>query len=136
MLYICTIKKIKDMKSRFLLPSSFRKPGLVLMCLAFAVWLAYQLFNLPPVFEKMRIFAIYNSGGFFDNHREYFKIITHDMGYTLFNLVFIAGTLMFGFSRLKTEDEYITKVRLESLVWAVYANFIVIFIANVAIYGE
>jgi hypothetical protein len=42
---------------------------------------------------------------------------------------------MVAFSKLKTEDEYMMKIRLESLVWAVYVNFIVIIIANIAIFG-
>ena len=63
-------------------------------------------------------------------------MISTGIGFTLFNFVFISGAMMAAFSRLKTEDEYISRLRLESLVWAVYANFIIIFIANIAIYGD
>ena len=50
------------------------------------------------------------------------------------NLMIVSG-LFVGFSRLEDEDEYISKLRLESLVWSVYANYLVLLIAFLFVNG-
>lgn len=47
---------------------------------------------------------------------------------------FIISGLFVAFSREKDEDEYISKLRLESLVWAMYLNYILLFIALFVFY--
>lgn len=46
----------------------------------------------------------------------------------------IIGLLLIAFSREKVEDEMIGQLRLEALQWSVYANYIVLAIAIVAVY--
>ncbi len=126
------------MKTQFLLPNSFKKPGIILMVIALLVYVLDKFFKNPLFWDHHQIFAFYNSPdilNFHDPNSGFFKVIPTYIGYTLFNLVFLAGVMMAAFSRLKNEDEYISKLRLESLVWAVYVNFIVILIANLTIYG-
>jgi hypothetical protein len=50
-------------------------------------------------------------------------------------VLFIAGGLMIGFSKEKREDEFIVKLRLSSLLWAVWVNYALLFLAFVFIYG-
>ena len=127
------------MKTQFLLPNSFKKPGFILMLVAVLVYVLDKFFKNPIFWDQIKMFAIYNSNDdsifSHDPNAGFFKIISTNIGYTLFNLVFISGAIMASFSRLKNEDEYITKLRLESLVWAVYANFLVILVADITIYG-
>jgi hypothetical protein len=52
---------------------------------------------------------------FFNIHRHNF---TDEVG----SLLLIAGLLMIAFSREREEDERTVKLRLESLLWAVYVN--------------
>ena len=47
----------------------------------------------------------------------------------------IVGALLVGFSKTKNEDEYISKIRYESLVWATYFNFTLIILSTVFVYG-
>jgi hypothetical protein len=47
----------------------------------------------------------------------------------------IIGLLLLAFSREKVEDEYIGKIRLESLQWAVLINYILLIIATWLIHG-
>jgi len=122
------------MKTQFLLPHSFKLPGILLMITAIAVSVLEKFVDLPIISGNVHVFAIYASEIF--KEEGFFKMISTGIGFTLFNFVFISGAMMAAFSRLKTEDEYISRLRLESLVWAVYANFIIIFIANIAIYGD
>lgn len=47
----------------------------------------------------------------------------------------IVGLLFIAFSRVKLEDEYVSKTRLESLQWAIYLNFALLMLAIVFIHG-
>lgn len=53
-----------------------------------------------------------------------------DLVYTLASVLFIVGACMAGLSRLKCEDEYFTRLRLNALVLSVY------FYAAIHILGE
>jgi hypothetical protein len=48
----------------------------------------------------------------------------------------IAGLLLIAFSKEKTEDEMSTVLRLEALQWSVYANYLVLTVAILLVYGE
>lgn len=45
---------------------------------------------------------------------------TSDLVFTLANILFIVGACMTGLSRMKCEDEYFTRLRLNALVLSVY----------------
>lgn len=47
----------------------------------------------------------------------------------------IIGLIFIAFSKLKVEDEYVSKVRLESLQWAIYFNFGLLILATIFIHG-
>jgi len=47
----------------------------------------------------------------------------------------IVGLLFIAFSRVKIEDEYVSKTRLESLQWAIYLNFALLILAIIFIHG-
>jgi hypothetical protein len=121
------------MKTQFLLPNSLKLPGIIMMLLAIVISVVAKYTELPLVSGNINVFAVYSSG-IFENGK-FFQTISANILFTFFNFVFITGAMMAAFSRLKNEDEYISKLRLESLVWAVYANFIIILLANFAIYG-
>lgn len=48
----------------------------------------------------------------------------------------ILGLMFIGFSKLKIEDEYVQKIRLDSLLWATYLNFALIVLSTLFIYNE
>lgn len=47
----------------------------------------------------------------------------------------ILGGILIGFSKLQDEDEMISKIRYESLVWATYFNYGLILFFTLFIYG-
>lgn len=49
-------------------------------------------------------------------------------------LLLMAGLLFVAFSKEKIEDEYITKVRGDSLIWAVIANAVLMAVLALAVY--
>ena len=46
----------------------------------------------------------------------------------------IVSSILVAFSEEVNEDEYISKIRLESLVWAVYINYGILLVAFLFIY--
>lgn len=58
----------------------------------------------------------------FDSANFLFNIHRHNFTDEVGSLLLIIGLLMIAFSREKIEDERTVKLRLESLLWAVYVN--------------
>lgn len=118
MLYL-SWKFTNDMKTRFLFPHKYRLVGWVLAIPSCVL----MLLVLHAEFELKFLYfgkghSIFTSDGadfLFNIHRHNF---TDEVG----SLLLIAGLLMIAFSREKEEDERTIKLRLESLLWAVYVN--------------
>ncbi|MDH5475065.1 MAG: hypothetical protein OEX22_05180 [Cyclobacteriaceae bacterium] len=47
----------------------------------------------------------------------------------------LVSLMMIGFSKLKTEDEYVQKIRLDSLLWAMYLNITLVILSTLFLYG-
>jgi hypothetical protein len=52
----------------------------------------------------------------------------------IIGVLIILSSIFVAFSKEKEEDEYILKIRLESLVWAVYVNYGILLISLLFIY--
>jgi hypothetical protein len=52
----------------------------------------------------------------------------------LVSIFIIVGALLAACSEEKTEDEYIAKIRLESLLWATYVNYGLLLLAIMLVY--
>jgi hypothetical protein len=66
----------------------------------------------------------------------YFSIIKIDIVPTLVGILIIIGGILVGFSKEKIEDEFIQHLRLTSLLWAVLANYLILLLCFIFIYGE
>ncbi|MDX5444311.1 MAG: hypothetical protein LPJ89_11080, partial [Hymenobacteraceae bacterium] len=101
------------METRFLFPHWFKKPGWILFIPAAVtglLWL-FDIIKLPVL--KVPFFAIYDS---FNHQALTFK--SYDLMDELLAVMVIVGGLLVACSKEKYEDEFIAKVRLESLLWA------------------
>ena len=119
------------MKTRFLFPHKYRRVGWVIALPAFVL----MLFALHSDFVfKFLDYAGGTSDLLIDNNF-LFDIHAHNFTDEVGSLLLIVGLLLIAFSRERLEDERITKLRLESLLWAVYVNsalliFSIIFFYN------
>lgn len=50
------------------------------------------------------------------------------------SILAILGALFIAFSKEKSEDEFISKIRLKSLVWATYTNYAILILAILFVY--
>ena len=126
------------MKTHFLFPNKYKKIGWILFILGIAlhVYATYET-KLEERF-MMKVFALIddgiNSDGINSNYN-YFTFIQNSILDELYFFLIIVGGLLVSFSKLKVEDEFIAKIRYESLVWATYLNYGLILFFTLFVYG-
>jgi len=114
------------MKSRFLFPAKARLVGVLLFLIGIAFfWYTQQtdkqIFVWRNIHFFLRSLTNYDPDECFDNEIQLALIL--------------AGLSLIAFAKEKVEDEHIVQLRLESLQWAVYVNYLVFFIIIFAVYG-
>jgi hypothetical protein len=125
------------MKSNFLFPCKFRYLGLAITLTALILTIFSEINDGIPFLKDIQVFALVDSGIPFSDRSDnvFFKLIRDDFDFELISTLWILGGIFLGFSRQKDEDEFITKIRLESLVWATYIHFGILLILNLTLYG-
>lgn len=70
----------------------------------------------------------------FGNNTGWFSVQENSIMDELSAIFIIIGGLMVGFSKEKVEDEFVYKLRTESLVWALIVNYIVLLFTIIFFY--
>ena len=85
------------------------------------------------------VFSFFGDDTFINNSgtsgSQNFTFITADVTNSLVGILFIIGALMVSFSKEKREDEFIANLRLSSLLWSVWVNYILLLIAFLFIWN-
>lgn len=119
--------KLPGMKTNYLLPYRFKIVGWFLFIPGIILGVLYLIYEPQPEFLDATVFAIAES--LFK-----FSFITNNVYDEITSLLLIVGPIFIAFSREKSEDEYISKIRLDSLVWATYINYSVVILAIIFVY--
>jgi hypothetical protein len=122
------------MKTHFLLPNKLKKIGWILFVPAFIASIVISVFEIN--FDNnwvVNVFAFADT--FMMSNDNYFTVIQNSIVDEVILFCLIIGGVLIGFSKLKIEDEFTTKIRYESLVWATYLNYGLILFFTVFIYG-
>jgi len=109
------------MKTKLLLPNYLKKIGWILLIPSALFGLFIIISDFEFKFLDMKVFTIYSGSGVFQDP-VLFGMIKANLTGTLIGILFLIGAIFVAFSKEKSEDEFITKVRLESLLWATYIN--------------
>lgn len=80
------------------------------------------------------VFAIMGDDVFGSNP-VYFGFMENNIIDELLVLIVIVSGLIFAFSKEKHEDEMVSSIRLHSLAWATIANYFILLISYLFIYG-
>lgn len=114
------------MKTRFLLPNRYKRIGWILLgpCLAIGIMVMHFEFMIEG-FEVSVPYGTSTLGG---------KLMANNLTDELAAVLMLVSLIMIAFSEEKTEDEWVAVIRLESLQWAVYVNYIFLFLAILLIY--
>lgn len=125
--------KLFIMSNKLLLPNRYKIIGWYIFIPAaiLGIILLFTDFESFPINAK--VFALFNEellgkGGSFN-------IIQTNITPTVVGILFIMGAMLVSFSREKTEDEFIARLRQSSLLWAVFVNYVLLLIAFAFIYG-
>ena len=121
------------MSRKLLLPNRFKAIGWFIFIPATIAGIYISFTGYEPSWLNTKVFAIF-SDGFFGKDNS-FHIVETNITNTLVGAIFIVGSLFVGFSKEKKEDEFIAKLRLSSLLWAVWVNYILLLFAFLFIYG-
>lgn len=115
------------MKTKLLLPNQFKKVGWIILIPSTLLGLYVIISDNTFDFLNVRVFTIYNKSFLFDSSETVrFGFIGHNLTNTVAGVLFIVGAMFVAFSREKSEDEFIAKIRLESLLWATYINYAIL----------
>lgn len=118
------------MKTKFLFPHRFKIIGWILFVPAFILGLYSIVSNKNMATINCKVFAIFS-----DSEKGSFALTDANIFTEIIAVLLICGGLLIAFSKVKDEDEYIARIRLESLVWATYVNYALLLFAFIFIYG-
>ncbi|MBS7788291.1 hypothetical protein KIH23_13365 [Flavobacterium sp. CYK-55] len=121
------------MKTFFLLSHRFKMIGFVLMGMAVVWAIASSGATTLPAFLNATVPALIGSD--VHNATVWFTTVEVNLSYTLNGLLFIVGGLLVAFSRENQEDEYLMQLRLSAFQWAVFANYILLLVLFLGVYG-
>jgi len=134
------------MKTNYLFPHRFKKAGWIVFIPTAVLGMIWLLFyfgeNSLPVevsnFIKdnplnIKVFALASQE--LSNEYEFFVVIKNSIINEILGILFIVSSIIIAFSKEKYEDEYISQMRLESLVWATYLNYAILILAMLFVYN-
>lgn len=121
------------MKLNYLFPHTYKRIGmaLILPLLIFGIYVVQ--FDIEPEFLDLQVPAIFVDELMGDQF--IFAMTENNILNELIGVALIICSLMAAFSKEKQEDEFIEKIRLDSLVWATYVNYAVLLFSILFVYG-
>ena len=121
------------MSNKLLLPNKFKLIGWCLFIPATIFGIIISFTDYEVGWLHTKVLALSSDGIFGKGH--VFGFIETNITNTVVGVVFIIGAMFAGFSKEKKEDEFIAKLRLSSLLWAIWVNYALLLLAFVFIYG-
>lgn len=123
------------METRFLLPNKFKLIGWIILIPSSILGIV-KLINMDFALKSldMKMFTICSDL----MNAQPFKFSLDDVNLTgnIIGILFILSAVMVAFSREKTEDEFISKTRLESFLWATYINYAILLFLFIFFHGS
>lgn len=116
------------MKPRFLLPHPLKRVGWVLLIpsLIFGVFVQHYEFAIPGFDLLLNHDGVLVAG----------KPLANNLTNELAALLILVSGFFVAFSKEKIEDEWVSRVRLESLQWSVYLNYALLLLTFMFVYEE
>jgi hypothetical protein len=121
------------MKLNYLFPHRFKRIGLMILIPFILIGLYVVNYDIEPEIFDFNVPAVFVDEFF--GEKFVFGMTENNILNEIVGVILILSFLMVAFSKEAEEDELIAKVRLESLVWATYANYAVLLVSMVLIYG-
>ena len=120
------------MKLNYLFPNKYKKIGWLILIPSVIIGSITLILEFEPNYLDFNVPAIFIDEFFGDKH--FIGIVNNNVLNEILGTLIILSSLLVAFSKEKSEDEYISKIRLESLVWAVYLNYAILLISFLFIF--
>jgi len=124
------------MEPRFLFPHRFKVIGWVIAVSSIILGLFVLINDLRFDFLTVKVpFNYFFADEFLSSDDKGNEFSIFNFTDEIATIGSIVGLLLIAFSKVKYEDEYVSKLRLESLQWAVYVNFFLLVVSTILIHG-
>ncbi len=128
------------MKTNYLFPHRFKQAGWILLGLSLVLFIVFLILPEGPdsiEFFDCNVFSLFPEKfmNWQNKSSPLWEIQKDNIGNELFAILFILGAIFVGFSKEKVEDEYVAKIRMESLMWATYICYGLLIFCILFIYG-
>ena len=120
------------MKTNYLFPNQFKKTGWFLFIPGLILGIVFLVHQSDVNFLNVKVFSIAQQAIFGDT--TFFSFTENNILDEITGLLIIIGALFIAFSKEKSEDEFISKIRLESLVWATYINYVILMLTIIFVH--
>ncbi|RLD35967.1 MAG: hypothetical protein DRI74_09935 [Bacteroidetes bacterium] len=81
----------------------------------------------------MKVLSFFNDELF--KSLEFIVVVENNIIDEILGVLIIISASFIAFAKEKNEDEFISKLRLESLVWATYVNYAILILALIFVYN-
>lgn len=120
------------MKVNYLFPNKYKNVGWLILIPSAILGLLVTGSGYEPNYLDFRVPALFIDEIIGERHLV--GMVENNLLNEILGILVIISSLFVAFSREKVEDEYISKIRLESLVWAVFVNYGILLVAFLCIY--
>jgi len=117
------------MEKSYLLPHRFKKIGWFMLVLGLIMGVAMRFFGIDADYFGRIPFLGIVSENFLSSDKHFFEVVENGFLDEMVAVLIILGGILVGFCKTKIEDEFILQMRLSSLVWSVYVNYGILFLA-------
>lgn len=121
------------MKTNYLLPNQFKKIGWLIFIPVLVLGLLWVIFEFEPAAFDIKTVALFKDDYLDDI--QFMAITENNIVDEIIGVLIIISGIFIAFSKEKEEDEFISKIRLESLVWATYVNYAILILALILVYN-
>lgn len=121
------------MQIHLLLPHHTRRFGWAVLLPGIILGSLNMFFDWTPEVLNLRVPALV-ADQIFEPGRSWFRVISNNIIDELAAILIILGGLAVCFSKERYEDEYISSIRLNALMWAVYVHYALLTISLVLVY--
>ncbi len=120
------------MKTNYLFPNQFKRIGWFLFIPGIILGVVFLMSQSEYSILNVKVLSIAEQPFFGDT--VFFTFPENNILDEITGILLIIGALLIAFSKEKAEDEFIAKIRLESLVWATYLNYGILVLTIIFVY--
>tara|TARA_R110002051_G_scaffold176765_2_gene246746 strand:- start:249 stop:725 length:477 start_codon:yes stop_codon:yes gene_type:complete len=121
------------MNTNYLLPAKFKKWGWLILIPTSILGIVTVVYEWEPAFLDVTVPALFIDE--FLGKDAIVGMTTNNILNELCAIFVIISGLSVAFSKEKNEDEFITSIRLQSLVWATYMNYFILLLTVILVYS-